>query len=804
LSTFRLSGEHPPVPQVPLFSLARPQDRLLALTGLGGLGLLGFFLAVGGTISLPVGGGVSLLWPAVALQFALSLWFGWPGVLVAVLFPFFSNLLVADGLTALAFTPANLVQGALPLLLFRFAGGSCFLRRPKDLLLLGSSAVLASTLAAWVGVSLHQLLAPSQSFWPLVRAWISSNAFCAFFLSWPLLRWLSPVLWEVGQTQRLGQGLAFGFHLVGAVFTLAGGAVATVITLHGLKTLGLPLEESSFPGILGFLLLPAVALGVHILWRLLAQPLDQLLADTEQATSGSFPPVGSAPEPAEFSLLRHRFAQTVASLAEQERRFRDLFAAVGEPILLVDPQGRLVDANPAFARVFQVPLERAKGRNLLAFNDLQARQQLKALLTRPPSPGPVSLRARARIGGKGFRQVHITVSPWYDPQGKFAGFCVITTDITLQEEAEKRQELAARLASLQHLLAGLAHEGNNLLQAALSLAERAILKDSSLKEKLGSLEDLRERAQTLVRRLALLAGEYRHVPQETFSAGELLVGVAAASTSQPEKKVRFAPPASYPLLRGQRSLLRHAVEALVRNALEASPAEGEVTVRFYEKTVGEGAEVAPGRYWVVEVADQGHGIRREDLPHVFDPFFTTRDRATHQGVGLTLARGAALHAGGTLTLESAPHQGTVARLWLPIEEESPQASSSPASSVRVLVVDDDPQVREGLVGVLQSLGMEVEAAASGQEALELLARQRPVDLVLLDLLMPGLSGFEVLAQLRQKNPRLPVLLSSGYAPDGRVQEALQQPFTWYLQKPYTLAQLQEALQQALGERPQKP
>jgi CheY-like chemotaxis protein len=146
----------------------------------------------------------------------------------------------------------------------------------------------------------------------------------------------------------------------------------------------------------------------------------------------------------------------------------------------------------------------------------------------------------------------------------------------------------------------------------------------------------------------------------------------------------------------------------------------------------------------------------------------------------------------------------VARLWLPIEEESPQASSSPASSVRVLVVDDDPQVREGLVGVLQSLGMEVEAAASGQEALGLLARQRPVDLVLLDLLMPGLSGFEVLAQLRQKNPRLPVLLSSGYAPDGRVQEALQQPFTWYLQKPYTLAQLQEALQQALGERPQKP
>ncbi len=803
LSTIRLSGEIPPVPAVPLLSLKRPEDRPLYLAGLAGLGLLGFFLAVGGTVSLPVGGAVSLLWPAVALQFVLGLWFGWPGVAVAVLFPIASNLLVADAAAAIAFSPANVLQAALPMLVFRRLGGSPFLARARDLVLLAVTAVVASTLASITGVGLRQLLAPEPNPAELVQTWAATNSLCGFLLSWPLLRWVSPVLWEVSHTQRLGKGLAFGWSLVGSVFTLAGGAVATAVTFFALKHMGLELPERSLPGLLGLFLLPAVALGVRLLWRFLAEPLDRLIADTEVASSGSLPPASRGREPAELAILRQHFAQTVARLTEQQRRFRDLFAAVGEPILLVDPQGRLVDANPAFERVFGVPLARARGRNLLAFNDPAARRQLAALLRNPPRE-PVRLRARVRLGGKGFRQVSITVAPWQDERGNFAGFCVLTADITREEEAAQRAELAARLASLHHLLAGLAHEVNNLLQAGVSELETLGLEQPALVEKLRPLWHVLERAEALVRRVALLAGEYRRVPVEAFGAGELLAGVTAGAAGR-EANLRFSPPASYPLVRGERTLLRHAMEALVRNALEASAEDGTVEVRFTRRRLqqGEVASLPAGEYLVVEVADRGHGIAKEHLKHVFDPFYTTRNRATHQGLGLTLARAAAEHAGGALTLESTPGEGTVARLWLPVAEEPSETQAAAGTHARVLVVDDDPQVRQGLAEILRALGAEATPAADGHQALLMLGEKRLFDVVILDLVMPGLSGFEVLEQLRGLSPNLPVVLSSGYAADERVQKALQQPGTWYLQKPYTAAHLEEVLEQALAWRGQR-
>lgn len=684
------------------------------------------------------------------------------------------------------------------MVLFRQLGGCPLLERRRDLFLLAAAAVAASTLAATTGVGLRQLFAPEPNPMPLVRTWAATNSFCGFILSWPLLRWLSPVLWEVSQTQRLGKGLAFGWYLVGLVLVLPGGVVVTATAFFALEHLGLNLPERSLPGLLALLLLPAVALGVHVLWRLLAEPLGQLLADTQLATSGSFPSTAARSEPAELAVLRQQFAQVLGQVREQERRFRHVFAAAGEPVLLVDPQGRLVDANPAFERVFGVPVARARGRNLLAFYEPRVRRELAALLNHPPEE-PVRLRARVRLVGKGFRQVSVTVAPWHDKRGNFAGFCVVTTDITREEEAAQRAELAARLVSLQHLLAGLAHEANNLLQAGVSGLETLGLEQPALVEKLRPLGQVLERVEALVRRVALLAGEYQRVPTEAFSSAELLLGVAAGAAGR-EGNLRFAPPASYPLVRGERTLLRHAVEALVRNALEASTEGGTVEVRFLHRKLGNGevASLPAGEYLVVEVADRGHGIAQDLLKHVFDPFYTTRNRATHQGLGLTLARAAAEHAAGALTLESKPGEGTTARLWLPIAETPAKAEATSSKKARVLVVDDDEQVRQGLAGLLEGLGQEVVLAESGHQALQLVADNGPFHVVILDLLMPGLSGFQVLEKLRMLSPTLPVVLSSGYAPDAKVRQALQQPGTWYLQKPYTLAQLEQVLEQALA------
>lgn len=797
----RISGQVPPLPAVPLCPWRKTPGFFK--WGLFGFALLGFFLAVGGTIALPVGGAVSQLWPAVAVQFVLALWFGWAGVGVGVLFPIFSNLLVADALTALAFTPANLVQSGVPLLLFRAFRGSAFLKSRRDVALLAASSLLASVTAAVTGVSLQQLLGAGGDSHAQVLAitWAATNSICGFALSWPMLRWVSPVLWEACVVAREGRGTPFGFHLLGAAFTLTGGAVAVAIVFHALLAKGIRLPESSLAGILGVLLLPAAALGVHLLWRFLAAPLETLLRDTEQAFHRPFPGVFSGPEIAEFALLRRRFAEVLAALQEEERRFRSLFETVGEPILLVDPQGHLVDANPAFQRVFGLPVERARGRNLLAFSDPEAKKQLRGVLSGEPPPKPVTLRMRVRFAGKGFRQVHLTATPWQDAQGNFAGYCVITTDITREEEQEQRLELASRMASLQNLLAGLAHEGNNILQAQVSALENLARTHPQLAAVLSPLWAALERQRTLIQRVALLAGAERQVHSERFSAGELAAGVSAASSLYPQCPLHLETPQHFPFIRGNRSTLQQAVEAVVRNALEASRNGKTVEVRFYEAQIPGAAhapELPPGTYFVVEVVDAGHGIKREHLPFVFDPFFTTRDRASHQGVGLTLAKAAASHAGGTVTVESTAGVGTTVRLWLPVAPEEAASAELPVTTARILLVDDDPEVRAGLEQAIAALGMEAVAASGGREALRALEDHQPIDAVTLDLLMPGLSGFEVLETIRKLNPHMPVILSSGFAPDERVNKALEHPHTFYLQKPYTLAQLQETLARALG------
>ncbi|MGQ9496439.1 MAG: response regulator [Thermoanaerobaculaceae bacterium] len=802
LKSSPITGEAPPVAGVPLLSPEKAAERHIVLPALAGFGILGFFLAAGGTVALPVGGAVSLLWPAVALQFVLAIWFGWPGVAVAVLFPLVANLIVATPATAIAFTPANLIQAATPLLLFRGMGAHAFCRRPWDLAVLAFSALLASGLAATVGVHLQKLLLGGQGDTQLQWVtWWASNSACAFLLSWPMLRWVSPVLWGLKQTLLLGKGRAFALSLGAAIFGLAGAAVATAIALHLLPYFGLPLRYESIPGILGIGLLPVAAGAVHLLWRRLVLPLERLVADTELAFKGFFPEVSPHQELSELSLVRQRFAQVVKGLSEQKQRFADLFRAVGEPILLVDNEGKLVDANPAFERVFQAPLTQVRGRKVLAFLEPGARSALRDLFQGAPPPGPVTRRARIRRGGGDFRYVHLTVAPWRESDGRFSGYCVVTTDITREEEAAQRAQLQARLASLQHLLGGLGHEGNNVLQAALSQIEGLRLGQPELAAKLADLRETVDRMKALMEKVAMLAGELERVPVEAVPAAELVEAVREAAQSEPGRLFTVHAGSDLPTVKGERRVLRQAVMALVENAMEASSQDRPITVTFATEQIPpgwEGLSLPAGEYLLVEVRDQGRGIPPEDLPHVFDPFFTTKDRTTHHGVGLTLARGAALHAGGHLALQSKPGEETVAQLWLPVVKEEVATPSSPAlQKVRVLVVDDDPQVLKSLADVLTSLGLETAQADGGEQALTLLEKER-FDVVILDLLMPGLSGFEVLTKLKERRPHQPVILSSGYAPDQRVQEALQHPRTSYLRKPYSLQELQATLARALG------
>ncbi len=247
---------------------------------------------------------------------------------------------------------------------------------------------------------------------------------------------------------------------------------------------------------------------------------------------------------------------------------------------------------------------------------------------------------------------------------------------------------------------------------------------------------------------------------------------------------------------------------LVLNARDAMLAGGEIVLEVAEAVLGPGDvpdDVTPGVYVVVTVADAGVGMDAETLARATEPFFTTKKDGQGTGLGLAMVQGFARRVGGAFELSSAPGEGTTARLLLPKAEGLEcSADATAGSGIRrafgggrlVLVVEDDPDVREASVALFDALGFRPLPVESGPAAIEVLAHHRP-DLLFTDVVLPGgLSGVELARRVRAMHPRLPVLLTSGYTGDdlGPVDDF---PI---LHKPFRARELRAQLQALLPDR----
>jgi CheY-like chemotaxis protein len=209
-----------------------------------------------------------------------------------------------------------------------------------------------------------------------------------------------------------------------------------------------------------------------------------------------------------------------------------------------------------------------------------------------------------------------------------------------------------------------------------------------------------------------------------------------------------------------------------------------------------------GKYVVVTVRDTGVGMDAEVLPHVFEPFFTTKGRAKGTGLGLATVYGVLQQHGGDVEVDSAPGEGTTFRLYFPMARQQAEPAASPAtgkgpSALRILLVEDEPTVRALAGRILRRAGNEVTSAASPAEALELVGEEPP-DLLVTDVLLPGMDGIELHRRLCERWPGLRVLLMSGF-PGGnaRIEEAIARG-DHFLQKPFGPADLLEKVRAAAG------
>ena len=245
---------------------------------------------------------------------------------------------------------------------------------------------------------------------------------------------------------------------------------------------------------------------------------------------------------------------------------------------------------------------------------------------------------------------------------------------------------------------------------------------------------------------------------------------------------------------------------LVINARDAMPGGGTITLTVENRTLGpdDSIPLTPGGYVVISVIDTGSGIPPDLMEKVLEPFFTTKEIGKGTGLGLSMVYGFAKQSGGTLRLDSEVGQGTRAELWLPSSSgKAPSRAARSADSqdlsaqksLRVLLVDDHPEVRGTTAAMLRDLGHEALEAASGSEALEALADgASEVDVLITDYAMPRQSGSEVVRLARESRPKLPAVIITGYAD---AEEIGGRPTdVGLLMKPFTLAELSGAVHRA--------
>jgi PAS domain S-box-containing protein len=507
-------------------------------------------------------------------------------------------------------------------------------------------------------------------------------------------------------------------------------------------------------------------------------------------------------------------------LRESEERFRIAFETSPDSVNLNRvADGVYVAINEGFTRMTGWTAAEAVGRSSLAMGIWEDPADRARLVSGLEHGVVENLEARFRAKD-GRIIVGLMSARRIDLHGESL-LLTITRDITAWKAAEAERDRlevqfqqAQRLEGIGRLAGGVAHDFNNLLTVILASAE-------SLQEQLaaapGPLEE--------VEQLSLAAGRARDLTRQllAFARKQVIAPVPldlSAVVRSSEKLLRrvlgedialIAETAEglWPVL-CDRAQLEQVILNLAVNARDAMPAGGSLRI------TAENAEVElprdaqgggrPAGQWVrLSVRDAGTGMTPEVQSHLFEPFYTTKGAGKGTGLGLATVHGIVAQSGGHISVESAPGKGTTFEVYLPRTNEDPadERAAPPARAPRVgretlLVLEDDPLVRSVTVRTLRGAGYEVLVAGNGAEAMALhAAHAGPLELVVADVIMPGLSGPQVVGELRRSRPQLRVLYVSGYPADAIAQRGVLDHGIEFLPKPFTASSLLERVRTLL-------
>jgi len=561
-------------------------------------------------------------------------------------------------------------------------------------------------------------------------------------------------------------------------------------------------------------------LPVLLVARLVRRSVSSLVEASARVSSGDLSHRFPVDGPEEFATIAEALDSMVARLSENQQRTRAVLDTVADGVITVDGQALIESANRSAACMFERPAERMRGQPLSSLGPAFASVEELLLGGEDSSTWSLDALPDARRSDGGAFPVDVRASLTVAAEGRLVTLTV--RDLSRRREAEReRLALEAELRQAQkmeavgQLAGGVAHDFNNLLTGIMGYAEelqREAESGSQTWRDAGQILRASERAVGLTRQLLVFSRQQELSPEE-IDLNALVSGLAPMLqrllNEEHELTLSLHPCLGSVCVDAAR--MEQVVMNLVVNAADALPGGGTIRLTTAEVELS-GEQHLPalldaGRYVTFSVADDGVGMDDEVQASIFDPFFTTKELGRGTGLGLATVFGVVKESEGEVLVRSAPDQGAEFTIYLPRRGDPlPEAGGATRRRPRggtetILVAEDDAAVRRLVKRLLEDQGYQLLLAADGAEALGLAtAHDGPIDLLLSDIVMPGLSGPALADALQGSRPGTPVLFISGWSADALAQRGADPDEVDIVAKPFGLAELSRRVRASMDQR----
>ena len=499
----------------------------------------------------------------------------------------------------------------------------------------------------------------------------------------------------------------------------------------------------------------------------------------------------------------------VMELLSVKRHFEVILESMSEGILEISPEARVIYANRSAVSLIGIAEEKVLGSNFIDLFWEIDRQKIQRLLDAAihgvpettPGDAPVILNRRL---------VLVNILPVENKEHEC--MMIILNDVTEKKRLEAQLRQAHKMEAVGTLAGGIAHDFNNVLMGVQGNVSLMLMDMGSTHPYYARLRSIEKQVQSGARLTSHLLGYARKGKYEVkpFDLNQLVEETSEAF-GRTRKQITVHSNFAKDLfaIEGDPGQIEQVIWNLLVNAADAMPRGGDLILKTINVThqdmKGKVYDPKPGNYVLLTVTDTGIGMDRDIMERIFDPFFTTKEIGRGTGLGLASVYGIIKGHGGYIDVDSEQGRGTTFSICLPASEKKAQKVVKIAVEIvrgtgTVLLVDDEEVILEVGQDLLEAMGYRVLLARDGKEAIEVYRKNRhEIDIVVLDMVMPSMDGGAAYDRMKEINPDIRVLLSSGYAIDGEATEILKRGCQAFIQKPFNVKELSQAIKGVLGK-----